>query len=399
MINRNTFLLLVLLLVMRVQSQEKAKITFGKGLINFMAQDSSFSVKFAPRIQFLTTSLWNYDNGSDRAATNFMIRRARLKFNGFAFSPRLQYKIEIGLSNRDISGISEFTKNAPRVLMDAVIKWNFYKNFVLWAGQTKLPGNVERVISSANLQLVDRSMLNAYFNIDRDIGFQLRHHFYLTERFLIREIFSLSQGEGRNVVTGNLGGLQYTGRLEFLPFGAFKSKGDYKGSDLKREQTPKLSVGVTYDFNKDAVRNLSNRGLYMLTDNGFYQTDISTLFIDTMFKYRGFSFMGEFSGRKAKDPVARNEDGSETGVVVQVGNALNLQGGYLFKSNWEIAGRYTAVNLDKNITGKGANKQYTLGLSKFIVGHKLKVQTDLSYQTIDGMSKGLLYRLQFDLHF
>ena len=33
--------------------------------------------------------------------------------------------------------------------------------------------------------------------------------------------------------------------------------------------------------------------------------------------------------RDAKDPYAKNSDGSLTGDVVQVGNALNLQSGYL----------------------------------------------------------------------
>ena len=93
------------------------------------------------------------------------------------FLTKLKYKLELGLSNKDIGGISEFTNNAPRYILDAVIKWNFHENLVLWIGQTKLPGNRGRVISSANLQLVDRSLLNKRFNIDRDMGVQLRHHF------------------------------------------------------------------------------------------------------------------------------------------------------------------------------------------------------------------------------
>ncbi len=35
----------------------------------------------------------------------------------------------------------------------------------------------------------------------------------------MREIFSIAQGEGRNITSGNIGGHQYTGRLEFLPLG------------------------------------------------------------------------------------------------------------------------------------------------------------------------------------
>ena len=296
-----------------------------------------------------SSSAWEDGEKND---ANFLSRRSRLKFDGFAYSPKLKYKIELGLSNRDHIWCFEFTSNAPRYILDAVLMWNFYENFELWVGQTKLPGNRERVISSANLQQVDRSLLNSRFNIDRDFGFQLRHHFNLNENFVVREIFSVAQGEGRNVTTGNLGGHQYTGRLEFLPFGNFASKGDYKGSDLKREATPKLALGVSYDYNNNAVKTRSNQGSYMETDTGFFETNITTLFMDAMFKYKGFSFMAEYADRTAEDPFATNSDGTLTGDIVQVGNALNLQTGYLLKSNWEISGRYTNSNLDKNITGK-----------------------------------------------
>ena len=130
--------------------------------------------------------------------------------------------------------------------------WNFAPDWELWVGQTKLPGNIERVVSSGNLQFVDRSILNSRFNIDRDVGLQLRHKDKLGKNFVIREKIALSQGEGRNVTEGNQGGLQYTGRIELLPFGEFTSKGDYSSSDLKREPTPKLMVSATYDHNNNA---------------------------------------------------------------------------------------------------------------------------------------------------
>jgi len=50
----------------------------------------------------------------------------------------------------------------------------------------------------------------------------------------------------------------------------------------------------------------------------------------------------------------------------------------LFKSNWEVSGRYTDINLD-DITRRNPETQYTLGLSKYLAGHKLKVQTNLTY--------------------
>ena len=379
-----------------VSAQETPAPKFGKGILNLKGQDSSWSMKIGARFQFLATSLMQ---DGENPETSFLIRRARLKFDGFAVSPKLEYKLELGLSNRDMSGVSAFTGNTPLYVMDAVLKYNFYQNFELWVGQTKLPGNRERVISSANMQQVDRSILNARFNIDRDIGFQLRHHFTISDHFVVKEIFALSQGEGRNVVTGNLGGHQYTGRIELLPFGNFTGGGDYSGSDLKREQTPKLALGVTYDHNNNAVKTRSNQGSYMVTDNGFYETNINTLFIDAMFKYKGFSLMAEYADRDAKDPIAKNSDGSETGAIVQVGKGLNLQSGYLFKNNWEVSGRYSTAELDKAITGVDPEKQYTLGLSKFIVGHSLKVQTDVSLIEVANRGEEVLCRLQFDIHF
>ena len=166
--------LFFLLTTFFAQAQNFKEKGFGKGMVNYIAKDSSWSVKFAPRIQILSSTNWKYeDNEFGTANTNFLIRRARLKFSGFVLSPKLKYKVELGLSNRDIAGASIYTGNAPRIILDAVVKWNFYQNFVLWAGQTKLPGNRERVISSANLQLVDRSLLNSSFNIDRDLGIKI----------------------------------------------------------------------------------------------------------------------------------------------------------------------------------------------------------------------------------
>jgi len=395
-----TLVAVAILVLFSAHSQETNAPKFGKGLFNLVGKDSTWTMKIGTRMQFLAISNWESEDGSlINPEQNFLVRRARLKFNGFAFSPKLKYKMELGLSNRDISGASEFNRNTPRYILDAVVMWNFYQNFELWAGQTKLPGNIERVISSGNLQQVDRSLLNSRFNIDRDMGVQLRHHFNISDKFLVREKFAISQGEGRNITEGNLGGHQYTARLEFLPFGKFESKGDYSGSDLKREESPKLMIAATYDHNNNAVKNRSNQGSYMTNDVGFYETNINTIFVDAMFKYKGFSLMAEYADRDAKDPFAKNSDGSLTGDEVQVGTGLNLQAGYLLNSNWEISGRFTNIELDQNITGKNPENQYTFGLSKYIAGHKLKVQSDISYLSLDGSNNQLMYRLQFDIHF
>ena len=384
-----------------LQAQEISDTKFGNGMINFIAKDSSFSVKFAPRVQSRYQSEWSY-NGEDYDPVdiNFSVRRARLKFGGFAFSPKLKYKIELGLSNRDISGANVYNRNTPRYILDAVVMWNFYEKFELWAGQTKLPGNIERVVSSANLQLIDRSLLNSKFNIDRDMGIQLRHKLRLGGNWIIKEKFSISQGEGRNITEGNIGGLQYTSRLELLPFGEFSSKGDYSQGDLKREKSIKAMFGFTYDINENAVKSRSNMGSYLIqSSGGLFETDITTIFLDGVIKYNGFALTGEYANRDADQIEALEEDGkTKTGAVVGAGSASNIQGSYLFKNNFEITARYTNINF-KEITRLSDLKQITFGVSKYVVGHSLKIQADISLLNASGIKDNVLFRTGFDLHF
>jgi phosphate-selective porin OprO/OprP len=376
------------------------EISFGKGLLNYVAADSSFSVKFAPRFQvrYYGTSDFS-DDGLAPVDHDFLVRRSRFKFDGWVVHPSIGYKMEFGLSNNDMSGANAFTKNSPRYILDAVIKWKFAPGFELWAGQTKLPGNVERVISSANLQLVDRSLLNSKFNIDRDLGIQLRHTTKLGGQFISKEKFAISQGEGRNIATGNEGGLQYTGRVELFPLGGFTKKGEYMGSSTVREEKLKIMAAYTYDFNADASKTRSNMGDYMfLMDGSLHQTNITTQFIDLVMKYEGFSLMAEYADRSATNPIAVELDGTETGDIVTVGSAFNMAVGYFISEKTEVAGRYTTLNY-ADVTGTSPATMYTLGLNKFVVGHKLKVQGDISYSTKNGESDAIIFRTGFELHF
>lgn len=386
-------------------TQQQLSTRFGNGIINATSADSSWSMKFGLRFQTLYMGNNDIDetNGVGAGTSQFMIRRARLKFDGFAYSPKLTYKFELGVSNNDLGRVDATTGLAPRMILDAVLKWNFYGNFEFWGGQTKLPGNRERVVSSANMQLVNRSRLNSVYNIDRDMGVQLHHSFTLGNSFEVREAFAISQGEGRNLIQQNLGGLQYTSRIELLPFGDFTGKGDYIGGAIDREDKPKLALGFTYDFNDRAVKTRSNQGSYMIdnsgdNEDGYFHSDISTIFADMMFKYGGWSVMGEYALRNA-DVVNHISSDSLSSATVGVGSGMNFTLGYMFKSNWEVTGRYTQIN-PQSITGNESDTQYTLGVSKYIVGHSLKVQADVSYsQEVNNPVSNLMYRLQFDIHF
>ncbi|MGY8928852.1 MAG: porin [Flavobacteriales bacterium] len=351
-----------------------------------IVQNSS-TMKFTGRIQ----NLGLVEMQGDAVETNLLVRRARLKFEGVAINPKFQYKVELGLTNRDHGSPIPQTQNSARMILDAVVQYEIGANTHLWFGQTKLPGNRERVISSAKLQFVDRSLLNSNYNIDRDMGLQLHQKFDLgTMR--AKAIVSVSQGEGRNITTGNVGGFDYTGRLELLPLGAFTSKGDYFGSDLKREETPKLALGLSYDYHDNASRARGNTGSFLSQTR-----TLSTIFADMMFKYKGFSVMAEYA-IKSSDESPVFVDASDQEYHFVTGSALNIQAGYLLQSDWELAARFTSVTPEAVLAQEDVS-MYTLGISKYIDGHNLKVQSDFSMILEGEMEQSYLARLQFELSF
>lgn len=377
------FIGLVLLIAAPVFAQDTTNTPFGKGLINVTAKDKSWSSKMTVRIQ--TRYAGAYDYADETYSDRMFVRRARIKGSGHVFSPKVKYKIEYDVHNGFV--------------LDAVVKWNFAGNWTVWFGQTKLPGNIERVFSSQKLQLVDRSLLNSSFTLDRDAGIQLRHHFTLGEKFLIREIFAISQGEGLNQVRAS-NGYGYTGRLELLPFGKFTGKGDYFAADLKREKTPKLMLACTYDVNQNAMRSRGQRGVYISNTDDL--RNLQSLFVDAHFKYRGFSTYFEYANRKADDgpnvtPLYdENGDIEEGFYSYYTGSSVNVQAGYLLKSNWEVAGRYTQVTPEA-ATGNNNLTQYTVGLSRYVVGHNLKVQGDIGLTQEASKDDDLFVRLQVEL--
>ncbi len=345
------------------QISKLTKEKYARG-IRYEAPDSSFYVKFGLRMQNLVV-VTAPENGPTE--TRALVRRFRFKFDGWILNPDLVYKVEVGQSNIDVGGGSN-------LLLDAVLKYHAGKNLWLWFGQTKLPGNRERVVSSQSLETVDRSALNSAYNVDRDMGFQIRHSMTIG-KVLIREQASVSGGEGRNWSVGNSGGLCYTGRVEILPMGKFASKGDYFLADLKHEQKPKLAFGANYDLNDLASKSKGQRGSEL-----DFQRTLHSYMADMIFKYKGFSVFSEIMRKEATDPFGAAEkalDPTITGTFV-TGYGFNGQAGYVTKGGWGAVGRFTNVTPDAE-TFMNENNQYTLALSRYIVKHKFKIQTDGTY--------------------
>lgn len=373
---------------------------FGKG-IQMMAQDSSFYLKLAFRFQTLSTNEWDGTETSFTDLSNhqsaFFIRRSRLKFDGWAINKNIKYKAELALSNRDNGGgnSGEFS-NAANIILDAFVEYRFYKGLSIRAGQFKLPGNRERVISSGNLQFVDRSRLNSRYTLDRDVGIMFNHVHSFGTNFIMKEMLAITSGEGKNITSGNIGGYGYSFRVEALPFGNFQSKGDYIGSAIKYEETPKLAIGITYDLNDNAGRTRGQKGSFLVPDAQL--KTLNSYFVDFMFKYQALSVMGEYAYRTTDDNEARIYDEADNQVgTYYMGSGVNLGVGYMLTKQWEVAARWTNIMPQANVASP--EDQYTFGVSKYVVGHKLKVQADVTLRDIEESNNELIQRIQMDFHF
>ncbi len=375
------------------QSSSNGKVTtkYGKG-VTFIAADSSMSLHLSARIQPLFVAEKSMAEGSP-IEKEMSIRRARIKMEGFAFTPKLEYKIELGFSNRDNGKVIPEGSSGANIILDAVLKYELSEHSELWFGQTKLPGNRERVVSSQKLQFVDRSLLNSNYNLDRDLGIQF-HHKGNIGKAVYRDQYAISMGQGRNITVADTGGLSYTARFELLPFGEFTSNGDYFDADLAREPKPKLMIGAGYSYNDGATRQGGELGSFLKESR-----DLKTFFADATLKYKGWFTTTEYMNKKSDGSPIFTDSSS----FFNTGDGWNIQSGYLFTNNYELAARYTVVNPTPSLqkTGReGQLKEYTLGLSKYISGHNLKIQTDLAYLTDQRETDGTIrYRFQVEMGF
>jgi phosphate-selective porin OprO/OprP len=358
--------------------------TYGKGL-GITAPDSTFSINLRFRIQ--NRALFKTTSTTDLAISEVeaRVRRARLRFDGFVWSPKLTYTLQLSFSRGDMDYES---LNFPNVVRDAYVQYALFKNFSVGIGQTKLPGNRQRVNSSGDLQFYDRSIVNAAFTIDRDFGVQFH---YKTNHLALKG--AISSGEGRNISASD-NGLAYTGRAEWLPFGTFTNGGDYFEGDLAREKKPKISIGLAYSHNEKAVRTGGQLGSML-----YASTDIKTQIIDFIYKHKGWSLAAEYIERQAPNAVTTNADGNTR--FVYVGYGQNVQGGYVFKNNVELVGRYSFIN-PGNAIGDLQNKteQYTIGANKYLKGHRVKLQNSITQERVhdDGSQhKSWIYCFQVEL--
>lgn len=309
------------------------------------------------------------------ASVDARVRRLRLRLDGFVLNRRIQYYIQLSFSKADLELEGA---NVPQPVRDAMVYYTFGRRFYMGFGQSKLPGNRQRVISSGNLQFAERSFANALYTIDRDFGlFGYYTQPMGTQVLQVKGAFTT--GDGRGASPGNAG-MAYTGRVEWLPMGVFSNVGDYSEGDLEFEETPKLSLAATYSTNERAYRSGGQLGAEL-----FEERDMQTFIADMMFKYRGWAVLAEYFDRRCDDPVTRSPEGLISSVPV--GSGANMQLSRYFHSGFELAARYNHV-LPGNVPGTATDRmeEVLLGTTRYLNGHRIKAQFNVGYRWLNGLA-------------
>lgn len=347
----------------------------GKGLV-FTSRNGDFALETRLRAQFLYTV--EAEEGEDGelgpATQGAELRRARLQFKGHFWGRDNQFKVELAVSPKDVGvrDSANSTTPATSILLDWYLDLTHYRDASLRVGQYKVPFNRQRVISSGDLQLVDRSIVNANFNVDRDIGLDLRSKNFLGLD-LLKYYLGVFTGEGRNTAHQSDFGMMYLGRVELLPMGPFK---DYLEVDFERWATPKLSVGLGYGH---LDRTRFDRGILGSPPADGGTTDFHLFNADALLKYAGWSVFSEAVLRRGSRNPGNAED--ETGQPIGVAPALEgygamLQTGYLLpRTRFEIAGRVGLVRPVGEST-LAPQDEVGGGVSYYFARHAYKLQAD-----------------------
>lgn len=344
--------------------------SYGKGL-GFTSPDSVYQMNIRFRIQSRGSFVSDEDG---EYSIDGQVRRLRLRLDGYVGNPRFTYALQLSFAPGDLGGSLKEGQNI-NIIRDAVVFYSITKNWSVGFGQTKLPGNRQRVNSSGALQLSDRSINNASFNLDRDFGLHTTYIYQRRNKFSYAFKGAISQGEGRNFTENDDLHLAYTGKVELYPFGSFKKNGQYFEGDILYEERPRLMLSGAYQFNSKAKRNSGQQG-----ETLYEAKDQHAIFADLIFKYRGWSFMTAYMQRYSDNPIAINPDRPGDYNYVMAGHGYDIQSSYMLPRSYELIARYSGQKMQEEIaTFKPNAEQYTLGLTKYIWEHAFKFQLEGTY--------------------
>lgn len=345
------------------------------------------------------------DTAENNTFTRYRMRRMVTRLTGRNSQYNISYQVQIDLTGSSEGGGDANTNN---YLMDAWIAWRPIRQLNIKFGQDGSNSDTREMgMRSNTLQLVDRSPVSLAFSSIREYGLWLESKVRTGNYSFLATSFSVTNGDGANVYNNDFGGLKYSGRADFIPFGNFNNGGQFRQADMAYEMTPKLVVGAYYSYNQGITdRRGRNSGdiLYLDSAGNNALPDYQKYGADLLFKYKGFSLIAEYVNAKAIVPntiatrvrtdgstsadfTLANGEQNKTAYVLNriiTGSGVNVQAGYMFRKGISVDGRYAVMMPEqysflRNATFNLRSRYYTFGLTKYFGRHYgSKVQASLT---------------------
>lgn len=373
------FALAVLLLALTASTS--GALEHGSKGFEFETADGRYLLQIDSRMQF-RVSHPSDDNPvtlePESDQTTLELRRARLKVGGQAGYAWLKYYWEFDFPS---SNLLDF-----RVTM----QWTEWLG--VRVGQWKARYTRERVVSSGKQQMMDRSLINRPFTLDRQQGISLLGRAGKGSWLDLNYWASAFTGTGRSGGANDDDDLMYLVRLQWNPLGR---KVGFTGSDLERSEAA-LSVAVAAVTNRSPYTRFSGSGggqLPGFEESADSQYRVNQAMLETAFVASGFAWQQELHYKEVDDRL------NDTLTIMQ-GNYVQL--GYFFgevvdfiPSELEFAVRHAWYDPGRD-SSTDDQREFSLVANWFFDGHRNKLtasSTWIEYE-IDADSTNEDWRVQ-----
>ena len=394
------------------------------------SSDDKFLLKINGRMQFRWThyavqSRNRYLNPrlerDDR--TGFTLQRIRLVFSGHAYDPDLTYYLQLD---------SDAPGGYDTMVRDAYVNYRFADEFQFQAGYFKTAALQQELTSSGDLQFVDRSLVHAVFNLDRNMGVRFWGQLLDKRLEYFLDVTNSFRGGFNRVITPDPAELDSNPGIAFRT--VWHALGEKTGKDLRVEsdidrlESPALDLAFHYAFNDDQgdartmslpfpiPRPLPGQGAFGLTTSNGMQ--INQFGLASAFKWQGFSARGEYILRLLDPRRADQRPFTPWYLLTRQGDTTVMHGAYLqvgyflpipgLEKKIEAVARVGGISTQANDVE--AAWEYAAGLNYFVHKDKVKLQTDFaridevpisspSHSLANVNDQPLIFRVQLQVKF
>lgn len=368
--------------------------------LRFETQDRAVQLRIGGRIHYDT--LWvDGDSGikdeeDTRDATGF--RRARLYFRGDIHDDT-HFRIQLDFAGSDVA------------FKDVFMAFRNFPLGTLRVGQFKEPFSLDELTSSNNIAFMERALAVNAFAPARNIGVMLSDSAFDRQVTWAAGVFRETASDRiADMRLDDMDGYNLTGRLTYNPIY------DNDGASV-------LHLGTAYTYKDRDSASFGSRpeartaGSWVGTGNIDDVSNSGIVGLEAAWVEGPFSLQGEYMkamvSRTAGSPNVDFDGyyvqasywltgehrsynrGSGSFGFVRPNSPLGKDGGW---GAWEIAGRYSHLDLNDGPVEGGKLDTYTLGLNWHLTNNT-RVMWNYVYADRDKVGKANLYQMRLQTHF